>query len=600
MYIMIDDGKPSIIFESRTDGNNQLPAILSTALKFNRGSLRCRKIKTENVANDERNVTTKESLLWFQSLKKHWLNSPRTPIQPILPIPTILSTESSDPIMTTLTTTKTPSTLNNDIGKIAFHDKSLTREETQSDSVKLCASNVKNDISNLIHNDIPSTTVSATTTPTSNTYRERLIQFYCQFNPDKLKTIDTTLQKYLNREEELFQILHDRYCRYLPIPTNINPHRPIVFLEFEYHHNNNSSGYDDLQEKPLRQRGMVHIQLFHDVTPYTAENFRCLCTGEKGCINRSTTKLCYINTYIHRIVHNMCLQGGDITTGDGTGGRSIYASSLRNHPKTDLWGNFMDETFMTHSEPGLLSMANNGKDRNSSQFFITIRSLPHLNGKHVVFGRVISGMDIINDITHHTLTDPHTQRPLPNYSVKIVDCGEIQHNTNYRTTSTTTIRASARLDSNSKNDRDKHRDTTNTDVRSTGPIEMGNVDRGSTGQSETETGSGSAADVESTGWSDMGQVTRYDPIPWNYAIPISSSSFHEMPTTLRNSANADLISEVKINDDCDGNHDAIEMGNIDMGSTGQSETSSGSAAEVGSTDWSDKGQATQSDPITWN
>merc|ERR1712181_51085 len=112
---------------------------------------------------------------------------------------------------------------------------------------------------------------------------------------------------------------------------------------------------------------------------------------------------------------------GDFTRGDGTGGESIYPPSCG--LQTDMWCNFVDEKpFMRHSRKGILSMANNGPNRNGSQFFITLRATPHLDGKHVVFGEVVSGMSLIERIGE-ILTN---ERQNPTKTVLISDCGELK------------------------------------------------------------------------------------------------------------------------------------------------------------------------------
>ena len=129
--------------------------------------------------------------------------------------------------------------------------------------------------------------------------------------------------------------------------------------------------------------GRVTFQLFDDEAPLTCKNFRYMCS--MGIFNKE--KPSYQDTKFHRVIKDFMLQGGDITRGDGTGGYSIYGES------------FKDENFnLTHNQPGLLSMANSGPDTNNSQFFITTKKTPWLDNKHVVFGIIISGFDIIKKI----------------------------------------------------------------------------------------------------------------------------------------------------------------------------------------------------------
>lgn len=155
--------------------------------------------------------------------------------------------------------------------------------------------------------------------------------------------------------------------------------------------------------------GRIVMELFNNIVPRTAENFRALCVGDKG--NASTGQpLHYRGCAFHRVIRDFMVQGGDFTKGDGTGGESIYGSR------------FADENFsVKHTQEGLLSMANAGPGTNGSQFFITSGPTPHLDGKHVVFGRVIQGMDVFRKI-EETDCDDNDRPVLP---CVIAECGEL-------------------------------------------------------------------------------------------------------------------------------------------------------------------------------
>lgn len=152
--------------------------------------------------------------------------------------------------------------------------------------------------------------------------------------------------------------------------------------------------------------GRIVFQLFDDEAPKTCKNFRYLCS--LGLINKD--KPAYQDSIIHRVIKDFMIQGGDITKGDGTGGYSIYGEQ------------FDDEPFnLTHNQPGMLSMANSGPNTNNSQFFVTIKETPWLDNKHVVFGIIISGFDIIKRIESIDVND--NDKPLQN--VIITKCGLI-------------------------------------------------------------------------------------------------------------------------------------------------------------------------------
>ncbi|KAF9126136.1 hypothetical protein BGW39_006848 [Mortierella sp. 14UC] len=158
---------------------------------------------------------------------------------------------------------------------------------------------------------------------------------------------------------------------------------------------------------------VVIIELFKDEVPQTVENFRALCTGEKGVSKLSGVPLHYRGSIFHRVIKGFMIQGGDFTRRDGTGGESIYGGTLQDE------GGFKRK----HDIEGLLSMANKGPNTSSSQFFLTTRPTPHLDGKHVVFGRVVKGYDVVEKV-ENTPTDERNDRPLS--IVMIANCGELE------------------------------------------------------------------------------------------------------------------------------------------------------------------------------
>uniref|UniRef100_A0A3P8UZ68 Peptidyl-prolyl cis-trans isomerase D n=1 Tax=Cynoglossus semilaevis TaxID=244447 RepID=A0A3P8UZ68_CYNSE len=179
------------------------------------------------------------------------------------------------------------------------------------------------------------------------------------------------------------------------VPSNkpSNPENPRVFLDVDI------GG---------EQAGRIVLELFADITPKTAENFRALCTGEKGTGKSTGKPLHFKGCPFHRIIKQFMIQGGDFSNQNGTGGESIYGDK------------FEDENFhYKHDKMGLLSMANAGPNTNGSQFFITTVPTPHLDGKHVVFGQVLKGMGLVK-----ILEEIETKDDAPVKSCVIADCGE--------------------------------------------------------------------------------------------------------------------------------------------------------------------------------
>uniref|UniRef100_A0A8D1QLH5 Peptidyl-prolyl cis-trans isomerase n=1 Tax=Sus scrofa TaxID=9823 RepID=A0A8D1QLH5_PIG len=151
--------------------------------------------------------------------------------------------------------------------------------------------------------------------------------------------------------------------------ANSSPVNPVVFFDV-------SIGGQEV--------GRMKIELFADVVPKTAENFRQFCTGE---FRKDGVPIGYKGSTFHRVIKDFMIQGGDFVNGDGTGVASIYR------------GPFADENFkLRHSAPGLLSMANSGPSTNGCQFFITCSKCDWLDGKHVVFGKIIDGLLVMRKI----------------------------------------------------------------------------------------------------------------------------------------------------------------------------------------------------------
>jgi len=168
--------------------------------------------------------------------------------------------------------------------------------------------------------------------------------------------------------------------------------------------NTNPKVYFDVRigQKPA---GRIVFELFADVVPKTADNFRKLCQG----VDVNGRQLTYKGSSFHRVIPRFMCQGGDFTNNNGTGGTSIYGDR------------FADENFeLKHEVPGLLSMANAGPNTNGSQFFITVVETPWLDNKHVVFGKVLSGMDVVKKIEQLG-----SSNGTPQEVIQIEACGDV-------------------------------------------------------------------------------------------------------------------------------------------------------------------------------
>jgi len=168
---------------------------------------------------------------------------------------------------------------------------------------------------------------------------------------------------------------------------------PVVFMDIQ------------IGNRPPKR---LEFELFANYVPKTAENFRALCTGNKGAA-KCGLPLHYKGTIFHRLIKDFMLQGGDFERADGTGGESIYGAK------------FEDENFKCkHLKRGFLAMANSGKNTNGSQFFITFKKTEWLDNNHVVFGCIRNGLDYLKE-----LEETPAEGEKPTETIKVVDCGEI-------------------------------------------------------------------------------------------------------------------------------------------------------------------------------
>nr|XP_009513692.1 PREDICTED: E3 SUMO-protein ligase RanBP2 [Phalacrocorax carbo] len=266
--------------------------------------------------------------------------------------------------------------------KILFHtQKKYYRVLMRRDQVlKVCANHVITKEMNLVPSDTSSNALIWTATDYADG-EVKIEQLAVRFKSQEMAN------SFKRRFEECQLSLSELQKGHLSLAAGLSKDtNPVVYFEVS------------ADDEPL---GHITMELFSNIVPRTAENFRALCTGEKG--------FGFKNSSFHRIVTGFVCQGGDITNHDGTGGRSIYGTS------------FEDENFeVKHTGPGLLSMANKGRDTNNSQFFITLKKAEHLDFKHVVFGFVKDGMDVVKKM--ESFGSP---KGLVNGRIVITDCGQI-------------------------------------------------------------------------------------------------------------------------------------------------------------------------------
>mmetsp|Transcript_20696 Transcript_20696/g.57781 ORF Transcript_20696/g.57781 Transcript_20696/m.57781 type:complete len:199 (-) Transcript_20696:118-714(-) len=191
------------------------------------------------------------------------------------------------------------------------------------------------------------------------------------------------------------------------LPPVVSEHDPVVAPRWANNDIGSTKVFFDITiaETPV---GRIEMTLADKVVPKTVENFRSLCTGEKGT-GKSGKPLHFKDSIFHRVIPNFMCQGGDFTRHNGTGGESIYGSK------------FADENFqLEHTGPGILSMANSGPNTNGSQFFLCTAQTGWLDGKHVVFGYVSKGMNVVKCIETYGSSSGATSA-----TVEISDCGQL-------------------------------------------------------------------------------------------------------------------------------------------------------------------------------
>jgi peptidylprolyl isomerase len=211
----------------------------------------------------------------------------------------------------------------------------------------------------------------------------------------ELQSVDQAIAKHKNKEKKMFTNMFSQSLYTEVEKTDYSdPSNPVVFMDIAIGN-----------KEPKR----IEFELYSNFVPKTAENFRALCTGEKGT-GTLGIPLTYKGTIFHRLIKDFMLQGGDFQNRDGTGGESIYGVK------------FEDENFKCkHLKRGMLSMANSGKNTNGSQFFITFKKTEWLDNGHVVFGCVKSGLEYLKE-----LEETEADGEKPNEAIKVVDCGEVK------------------------------------------------------------------------------------------------------------------------------------------------------------------------------